>query len=231
MAKGKKQQYKKYEINTLEEACLVLKSLIVPVIIDLGKLERYAKEAEGLLLYKDVIPAEIYDSIHDKVLYQQRELLRFIADHQSSSFSYISVRQLLVKKNYLKRNLNEENRKILNELLDVRNWTFHNAQSLLVSDLEIARNSIPSELLGLVEIKPMLNPVVIRKVKSYSKDMLEGFILHNETRIKQFQKILMEMKKDYEEMYNSLTKDALLITSIEVGHGIQYIENVVENLN
>ena len=193
-------QYKQFTISTLEDGCLILKSLIVPVIIDLEKFNGYAKEAKELLnIYKpdDVIPAGVYDSIHDKTLYQQRELLRFIADHQSSSFSYIDIRPLLVKKGFLKRELSEESQKVLNELLNVRNWSFHNVQSMMVADLEIAKRSIPPELAGMAEIRPMLNPVVIRKVKTYSWSMLSIFIIHNEERADQFEMILSEIKKDW----------------------------------
>lgn len=101
MSKGTKKQYKQFTINTVEDACLVLKSLIVPVIIDLEKFKMYSDEAEQILKQynrKTSIPADVYDSIHDKVLYQQRELLRFLADHQSASFSYIEVRKILYKK-------------------------------------------------------------------------------------------------------------------------------------
>lgn len=69
-------------------------SYIYQMIMDLEKFKKYSKEAEELMvmcaLGKD-IPASLYDSIHDKILYQQRELLQYIADQQSSSFSYISV--------------------------------------------------------------------------------------------------------------------------------------------
>lgn len=163
MSKGRKQQYKQFTINTLEDGCLVLKSLIVPVIIDLEKFRGYSDEAEVLLdKYRldGSIPANVYDSIHDKIIYQQRELLRFIADHQCSSFSYIDVRQLLVKKGFLKRKLGEESSKTLNELLNIRDWSFHNVQSMMVADLEIAKKSLSPELADIVEIKPMLNPVV-----------------------------------------------------------------------
>ena len=108
MSKGKKQQYKQFAINTLEDGCMVLQTLIIPVIIDLERFKEYSKEAEELMdkctLTKD-IPASIYDPIHDRILYRQRELLRYIADHQSSSFSYISVRELLMKKKFLDREL------------------------------------------------------------------------------------------------------------------------------
>ena len=47
--KGTKKQYKQFTINTVENACLVLKSLIVPVIIDLEKFKMYSDEAEQIL--------------------------------------------------------------------------------------------------------------------------------------------------------------------------------------
>lgn len=227
MSKGRKQQYKQFTVNTLEDGCLVLKSLIVPVIIDLDKFQKYSKEAEMLLMYNHSVPAEIYDAIHDKILYQQRELLRFIADHQTSSFSYIAVRQLLVKKKFLKRTLQKESNEILNELLDVRNWTFHNAQSMMVADLEIARKSIPEELSGIAEVKPMLNPVIIKKIKSYSREMVEGFIQHNKVRLSQFEVVLQEMKEDYEDMYLSLPDEVLTLTNVGLTHGVQYVEQEV----
>ena len=234
MSKGNKKQYKQFVINSLEDGCLVLKSLIVPVIIDLEKFRNYSDEAEVLLeKYKldGFIPANIYDSIHDKILYQQRELLRFMADHQSSSFSYISVRELLEKKGFLKSSLTENSNKTLKELLDIRNWSFHNAQSMLVADLEMAKKSIPSEMVGSVEIKPMLNPVVIRKVKTYTWKMFADFVFHNKVRLAQFELILSEMKNDYQEMYGFLSDTAFIQTSSGLSREVQYIEQEIENQN
>ena len=234
MSKGNKKQYKQFAINSLEDGCLVLKSLIVPVIIDLEKFRNYSDEAEVLLeKYKldGFIPANIYDSIHDKILYQQRELLRFMADHQSSSFSYISVRELLEKKGFLKSSLTENSNKTLKELLDIRNWSFHNAQSMLVAGLEMAKKSIPSEMVGSVEIKPMLNPVVIRKVKTYTWKMFADFVFHNKVRLAQFELILSEMKKDYQEMYGFLSDTAFIQTSSGLSREVQYIEQEIENQN
>ena len=234
MSKGNKKQYKQFAINSLEDGCLVLKSLIVPVIIDLEKFRNYSDEAEVLLeKYKldGFIPANIYDSIHDKIIYQQRELLRFMADHQSSSFSYISVRELLEKKGFLKSSLTENSNKTLKELLDIRNWSFHNAQSMLVADLEMAKKSIPSEMVGSVEIKPMLNPVVIRKVKTYTWKMFADFVFHNKVRLAQFELILSEMKKDYQEMYGFLSDTAFIQTSSGLSREVQYIEQEIENQN
>lgn len=207
MANGSKKRYKQYDINSLEQGCYAMMTLLGPVIIDLQKFKSYMNEAEEMCAsYKthDTIPAKEYDAVHDKVLYQQRELLRFIADHQSSSFAYIDLRQALVRRGYIHRKLCEEAQIILNELLQIRNWSFHNVQSLLVAEREIIYRSIPKELMDYVEIKPQLNPVYIRNIKSYSWDMLFSFTKHNKVRAAQFDRVLVEMKKDYEEMYLSL---------------------------
>ena len=49
MSKGNKRMYKQFDINTIEDACLVLKSLIVPVLIDLEKFKIYSDEAKQML--------------------------------------------------------------------------------------------------------------------------------------------------------------------------------------
>ena len=203
----------------------------MPATIDLEKLKRYAYEAQNLFdraSSSQTISAEQYETVHDKVLYVQRELLRFIADHQSSSFSYISVRPIFIKKGFLKRNLNDNSTKTINVLLDLRNWIFHNVQSMLVADLENAKKSIPSELASIAEIHPMLNPVIIRKPKSYSKAMLEGFIRHNEVRIEQFDIILSEMKKDYEALYDLYCSTMSMPSEYNQPRQVQYIEYDVE---
>lgn len=234
MSKGNKKMYKQFDINTIEDACLVLKSLIVPVLIDLEKFKIYSDEAEQMLKQYHVnmtIPAYEYDSIHDKVLYQQRELLRFLADHQSSSFSYIDVRKMLVKKKFLKQELSLESDKILNELLHVRNWSFHNTQSMLMADLELAKNSIPKELRESVEVKPMLNPVVIYKTKSYDRKMLEGFVEHNKIREAQFDVIISEMKVDYQSLMDELPESLYMVTNRGLSREVQYIEYEIDSQN
>ena len=198
MSKGKKQQYRQFAINTLEDGCMVLQTLIIPVIMDLERFKEYSKEAEELLakctLMKD-IPASIYDPIHDRILYRQRELLRYIADHQSSSFSYISVRELLMNKKFLDRELDTASKETLKELLDIRNWTFHN------------------------------------KVTSYSKEFLQTFIWHNQIRAEQFEQILTEMKKDYQDMYDALPVKGLPLMNCGLSTRVQYVEQEVKTLD
>lgn len=226
MPSKSKQQYKQYAINTIEDACAVLKGLIVPVILDMEKFEQYSKEAQEILIkYKhaEEIPADVYDSVHDKLLYQQRELLRFIADHQTSSFSYIDVRKKFEKRGFLKRKLSTKSSETLNELLELRNWSFHNVQSMFVADIELAKKSIPPELQGIAEIKPVLNPIVIRKVKSYKREMLEGFVHHNSVRLEQFKVVLSDMKEDYQEMFSLLPDQSSIVVGIGKISKVQYV--------
>lgn len=234
LSKGSKKQFKQFEMKSIEEACLIMRGLLVPVITDIGKYKRYSQEAIELLDKCNAvasIPGEEYDSIHDKLLYQQRELLRFIADNQSSSFSYKMVRPMMEKRGFLKRTLEQDKLEILNELLNLRNLSFHNAQSMTVADLEIAKKSLPQELAGIAEVRPILNPVFISKIESYSKDMLEGFIAHNAIRLKQFETILDEMKTDYQELINALPDESYMITGMGFGREVQYIEQKITELN
>lgn len=89
MSNGTQKQYKQFPINDESDACVVLGSLISGVIINLEKYSEYANEAIELLknLDEEYVPAKDYDGINDKLLYRQHEILKFISDHQKSSFS------------------------------------------------------------------------------------------------------------------------------------------------
>lgn len=91
MSGGTKQQFKQFSITCAEDACLVLGMLISGMTVNLEKYKEYASEAESLLesTQEEYVPAKEYDDVNDKLLYRQREILKFTADHQSSSFSYI----------------------------------------------------------------------------------------------------------------------------------------------
>lgn len=92
MSGGTKQQFKQFSITCAEDACLVLGMLISGISVNLEKYKEYASEAESLLesIQEEFVPAKEYDDVNDKLLYRQREILKFTADHQSSSFSYIA---------------------------------------------------------------------------------------------------------------------------------------------
>lgn len=200
-------QFKQFSINTLSDALLALNALISPSISNLNKFEVYSKEAVSIRDHYqdgDLIPSDVYEAVHDKTLFCQRELLEYMADETKDTFSYKSLRKTLIKKGFLVRQLDQDTVEILNELHIIRNWTFHNVQSRLVAEKEVMQKTIPSEYGGVAEIEPQLNPIVVVKYKAYTKDVLESFIHHNLTRSAQFSIILEEMKRDYQDMYDQL---------------------------
>lgn len=234
MSAGSKKKLKQFTIDNIQDGCLALSMLITGVIVNLEKYKEYAEEAEQLLSNADSerIPAKAYDDINDKLLYRQREILKLCADHQNSSFAYIDLRKILEKQGYLTTSLSEEAAGILNELLDVRNWTFHNPQSLLVAAKEAAEKNIPDELKGIATIVPQLNPVLIRKIDAYDLLTLASLTIHTQRRISQFETILNCMKSDYQEMFNSIENKPLLLGVNGFTSDIQYIDrHVVAHLD
>lgn len=227
MAGGSKQQYKQFEINTVEDACLVLQTLISGVITNLRRYKQYSAEAMELLekTSSKYVPAEQYESVKDKLLYRQHEILKFIADHQSSSFSYIDLRKILLKKGLLKTQLSEELKQLLNELLDIRNWTFHNPQSQMVATREAMEKNIPDWLKEIAKVTPQLNPVVVPVIDRYEIVMLVSFVSHTKMRISQFEDILDAMKADYQTLYDSLPYKTFVLTQGGASTEIQYIEH------
>ncbi len=113
----------------------------------------------------------------------------------------------------LKKELGEDERALLNEFLNIRNWTFHNPQSMLVAEDEVALRRIPKQYKEYVKIVPQVNPVIIIDIVGYTVEKLASFIFHIERRIQQFETILSCMKNDYQELYDSLEIRPMIISS------------------
>lgn len=148
MSNGTKQQYKQFNIDSISDACLTLGMLITGVIVNLEKYKEYAAEAELLLEsnVEEYIPAKAYDDINDKLLYRQREILKFLADHRRIVHFRILIYGDCSKKVICQVHSPVEMTQLLFfELLDVRNWTFHNPQSLMVAAKEVAEKILPDE--------------------------------------------------------------------------------------
>jgi len=210
---NKKQQFKTFPINNVTDGLTVLGSLISHVTMNLNKYRGYHIECNSLLQKyastdpnqnsEILIPASEYDNINDKLLYRQREILKFVADYQDSSFSYISLRKILLKKGYLKDDLPTDIQQLLNDLLDTRNWSFHNAQSVLVASKETFEKNIPDYLKQYLEVQPQLNPVLIPQATFYELSVLYSLAIHSAKRIQCFETVLERMKLDYEFMYST----------------------------
>ena len=226
MGKESKKKYKQFTIESIEDACGVLVSLITEVSVNIDKYVEYTEEAISLLENEDddYVDEKAYYDINDKLLFRQREILKVVADCQTSSFSYKQFRKLLQRKNYITDALDEEIEKILSEFLDVRNWTFHNSQSLAVAKKEVAEKNIPDWLKGNIKIVPQLNPVYIGKVEKVEIIVLASLVLHAQKRIEQFNMILQSMKQDYQKLYDSITPKKMLLKNGNWTSEVQYIE-------
>ena len=226
MSGGSKQQYKQFTINSIQDACLALGMLISGVVVNLDKYMEYAIEAELLLEKTDgeYVPAKEYECVNDKLLFRQREILKLTADHQSSSFSYIDLRKHLEKNKYLSSSLSQEVIDLLSEFLDIRNWSFHNPQSLMVAAKEAAEKGIPKELIGMAHITPQINPVIIQRIDKYEMVMLASLVIHSKRRIEQFEKLLASMKADYQELFDSIEDKPYIMTAQGLSSEVQYIE-------
>lgn len=227
MSNGTQKQYKQFSINDESETCVVLGSLISGVIINLEKYSEYANEAIELLenLDEEKVPAKDYDGINDKLLYRQHEILKLISDHQKSSFSYIEVRKIFKEKNFLSKELDENANLLLKEFIDIRNWTFHNPQSMLSAEKEVAEKNIPEEFKGVIKITPQLNPVIIREIEYYDVNMLVSLIRHTQKRIVQFNQVLSCMKEDYQAIFDRIQGRPLLLLNGSNPFKIQYIKH------
>lgn len=216
MAKsGKNRNYKIYSFNSVEEALGVLGQLIMNTSVHLEKYTAYRAElAELILAYSDggesrPVPEGVYHSLNDRIMYRQMMLLRELADEQGASFSYKNLRRFLKKQGYLKGEPAAEVSRILNELLEIRNWTFHNPQSLFTAGREVAERSIPDAVRSMVTMKPQLNPVFVQVHDFYDVTWLISLSLHMERREGMFQRVLDAMKEDYREMYRTIRPGGL----------------------
>ena len=202
--------YKNYPVDNTEKALEVLGDLIINVIYDLNLHLKYHNELRELAIkyfdkadeterksYNIKIPTEEYFNIKDKILYRQMSLLRSLADDQKTSFSYKNFRKFLKDKGFLSGNLPEEIGKHLNEVLRLRNWTFHNTQSNYTAKQEVAQN----EALPFCEVRHIFNPIIILNYSYIDIKELMNYDDVLEIREDIYTSILEYMKKDYETMY------------------------------
>lgn len=234
MSKGKN-FYKQFSLDSIDKGLLALGSLISYVTINLIKYKEYFSELEGLLdkycmqlensTREIYIPAKEYDDINDKLLFRQRELIKFTADESNDSFSYLNLRKRLVKFKYLQRPLDTEVSQMLNTLLKIRNWSFHNPQSSLVAAYECATKGVPKDLSDFAKIESQLNPVIINITTQYELSMLFTLMIHVESMINQFELILKNMKIDYSEMYEKTEFKQFHFKNGRLTQEVIYLEN------
>jgi len=219
MEKMNPRELKRFEIKTQEEAMMILGTLIAAVKVNLERYVEYQNELELLVTKYEplntdketLIPAKEYENINDKLLFRQREMLKYCSDHQKDSFSYMGVRTSFVKKGFLKRELEIQVSEILNDFLDIRNWSFHNTQSEYTASREVALKGMPEFLKGFATIIPQINPIVIDKTVNYDFIFIVSSLIHADETQKRFSLVLQSMISDYKEMYMSLENRPILL--------------------
>lgn len=230
MSKGKKNRnYKTSSIACIEDGLAVLGGLITSSMGHLEKYIAYSNEVDSTILqYADidentgeirtskVVPEDVFNNLNDKLMYRQMMLLKLMADEQNDSFSYKNFRRTLKKQGYVQNELPLEISKMLNEFLDIRNWSFHNPQSLHTAQKEVLMHSIPDELKPLVKVTPQLNPVYAILHEFYDVTYLCSLSLHTETRARQFQMVLESMKQDYRDMYQRTSPHGSILFGSEL---------------
>ena len=211
--------FKRFDIKNQEEALVILGSLISVVKVNLDKYSTYRNELEHLVVKYEplnddkevLIPAEEYENINDKLLYRQREMLKFCADQQKDSFSYIGIRHNFVKREFLKTKLDSNVSAVLNHFLDIRNCTFHNTQSIYTAYKEVTDKELPDDMKESITVVPQINPIVINKVESYDYLFILSSLAHADRMKNDFTLILRVMTSDYEEMYRGLGEHQIFI--------------------
>lgn len=202
--------YKIYPVKTNENALEILGDLIINVINNLNLHLKYHEELRELAIKyfnkadeveresrNITIPTDEYLNIKDKLLYRQMKLLLILADEQKTSFSYKNFRKFLKDKGFLTDNLPEKISNHLNELLKLRNWTFHNTQSNYTAKQEVAQKEAPP----FCEVRHIFNPLILLKYSYIDIKELMSYDNVLEYRENIYTSILEYMKKDYESIY------------------------------
>ncbi len=200
---GKRKNYKNLNFNSKEDYLYAANILIVRTYIALKKYKNY-RDALGEFLdditenNKQYIDWKIYEEWEDKQKNVSHNLLTCFVDETSTGFSYVMFRKLISRSQYAKilPALEKELEEYLVELRDVRNWTFHFAQSDFVAIKETIYGGLSEELKHLIQFVP--NPIIVGFPQKVNRACIESLYLHMSLRIDIFEKLFTSMKHDYE---------------------------------
>ncbi len=190
-----KKKYKLLTFEKKEDFIYVLFRLIIQVVSSLEQYKEYTSELEieiAPFLKTDkkstasFVSAEVYHSFHRRLHDVSSDLMKYIADMQDSSISYNMFRKIAEKHKAvpLLFPLADNVAKEIRELLDVRNWSFNNPQSLFVADKEKYEKQIPDHLKQYISWDLTFNPIKIVLPTKYDVCCLISLYLHASRRMK-----------------------------------------------
>ena len=196
-----KKNYKNMNFNNKEDYLYALYGLIEYVYPLLekyirynGQLGQYLEEIMGKK--QKYIDFDTCEEWKDKIQNVSHGLLKGFVDEASTGFSYIMFRKLMNKTKYKLSDIPRDVDEDLKELRDVRNWTFHLAQSDFVASKEVFDKSISPEFKKY--IVHQFNPIKISKYRVAETIMMASFYDHTAHRIKVYEKVFGLMKNDFE---------------------------------
>lgn len=221
MSKGR--NYKNFPFNKKEDYLYAGNVLIACTYRALKRYKYYhsklREELERMIVNKiEYIDTSYYEEWEDKQKNVSHNLLTCFIDETSTGFSYVMFRKLVNRSEY-KDALNEldvETKGYLAELRDVRNWTFHFAQSDFVALKEVTYKGINEELQKYITFCG--TPIVLDFSPLISSAFMESLYQHMSMRIQIFDKLFGCMLGDYQNLLGQEVKIVeALATPIEYG--------------
>lgn len=212
---------KQFPLEEKEDFLFVLEDLYLGICSNLKRYKRYNNELldvicenvetkDNKIISKKTVPIDTFNDLNDKIQNVSKNLICYTADDSSDSMSYRMFRRIFLKKNKFNIKLNNDPKldEIFKELLNLRNWIFHNPQSLLVSKKEVFEKERDKQIEDYLKqfpesLRPHLTPIKDVSLISvcFDKDCTVDFLfsLHLQTskRIETFETVLKKMEKDY----------------------------------
>lgn len=212
---------KQFPLEEKEDFLFVLEDLYLGICSNLKRYKRYNNELldvicenvetkDNKIISKKTVPIDTFNDLNDKIQNVSKNLICYTADDSSDSMSYRMFRRIFLKKNKFNIKLNNDPKldEIFKELLNLRNWIFHNPQSLLVSKKEVFEKERDKQIEDYLKqfpesLRPHLTPIKDLSLISvcFDKDCTVDFLfsLHLQTskRIETFETVLKKMEKDY----------------------------------
>lgn len=192
-------------MESKEDYLFVLYSLIAYVAGALDDYKHYNNELITFLNMKhdnseETVDKYTYMDFTNKTHDVSMSLIMYLVDCQESSMSYLMFRKIIDKKASLFKikELSHEIKEMLNELRDVRNWTFHNPQSSYVASKEYLIKQLPTEFRKPEYFTYRFKPIIIDDYLNYDIYNLISLQIHIEKRIVTYEQILEQMINDYE---------------------------------
>lgn len=188
---------KSYKFIDKTDYIFYLSEIIIDVINKKERIESCLEEVNSILRDNPkakIIESGLYDSISDTIIRPLQYLFNLLGDESKHAVSYKKFRkQLFSKRSFLGielEQLNEDEKKILEEFNQLRNWGLHIPESIYSEKKVFFKMN--SDF--IMENK---NKIIIPKYENFEIKFLENFKNETGDVLIEIEKILSRMKDDY----------------------------------